>query len=77
MLRLKCSKHKLDKDTVFCLEEDCKERMACVMCIVRDQLHKDHHCIVIKGIIEDNSEELKRLFGNILSQIGDQNGNIK
>ena len=59
----------MKKDQVFCLENDCQDRLICPLCFIRDRQHIDHNYIVIKGFQETNLSELTNIFRTTVSEI--------
>ena len=62
MQSLKCDKHKINNNFVFCLEEGCADRLACKKCIVLDKKHTNHNVVMIKFFIKNDEDEIKRIF---------------
>jgi len=52
----------MKKDFVFCLDSDCDDRLVCVNCYVLDKKHDRHRVIILKSFIDDNEDEIKRIF---------------
>jgi len=49
---MKCNRHELKRDYLFCLDDGCKSRLGCIECQVVDEQHKGHRYIVIKELGE-------------------------
>ena len=61
---LDCQKHQMKKDFVFCLDSDCDDRLVCVQCFVLDQKHIGHRLIILKPFMDDNENEINRIFSD-------------
>ena len=59
----KCEKHKLDKNFLFCLEQDCHDRLACKKCNVLDNQHCNHRFVMVDYFMDNDQDELERIFG--------------
>jgi len=75
MQALECQKHQIKKDFVFCLESDCDDRLVCMKCYVLDQKHDDHKVIMLKPFMNDDENEINRIFGDQYLQSIKQNMN--
>jgi len=54
----------MKKDFVFCLDSDCDDRLVCVNCYVLDKKHNDHTLIILKSFMDDNENEINRIFSH-------------
>jgi len=62
MQGIDCENHQLKKDFVFCLEPGCNDRLVCKKCYVLDRKHDRHKFIMIEYLMENDENELKRIF---------------
>jgi len=72
---LDCQKHQLKKDSVFCLDSDCYDRLVCMMCYVLDKEHDNHRVIMLKPFMYDDENEVNRIFNHEYLQNIQQNMN--
>jgi len=49
---LECSKHKIKKDYLFCLESGCSNRLTCKKCYEQDHQHLNHDSVFIDGFMK-------------------------
>ena len=59
-----CKKHngKL-RDFVFCMKEECLERLTCRMCFTLDRIHQGHHIFMIEDELNTkDTKYLQRIF---------------
>ena len=75
MQALNCEKHQLKKDFVFCLESDCHDRLVCMKCYVLDQKHNGHRFVMLKFFMDDDQNEINRIFSHEYLQNIKQNMN--
>ena len=69
---MKCQRHNIEKDFLFCLESRCDDRFACIECHVSDESHKGHKFIVIKEFMKNDEQELKKIFDETYLKIMNQ-----
>jgi len=62
MESLKCEKHKISKNFVFCLEKGCEDGLACKKCCILDKKHTDHNVVMVEFFMENDEDEIKRIF---------------
>ncbi len=58
----------MKRDYLFCLENECEERLCCIECYVKDNLHKNHRCIILKDFMQSEESELARVFNQTFIQ---------
>ena len=49
---------------MFCLESDCDDRLVCVNCFGLDKKHNDHRVIMLKPFMDDDQDEINRIFSD-------------
>ena len=69
MESLNCEKHKISKNFVFCLEKGCHDGLACEKCYALDKKHIDHKFVMIKYFMDNDEDEIKRIFDEEYIQI--------
>ena len=57
-----CEIHQIKKDYLFCLEQNCEDRLCCIECYAKENLHKEHRCIILKDFLRSEESELGRVF---------------
>lgn len=60
---LKCKKHRLSKDFIFCLDKGCDDRLVCKKCHVLDEKHSGHNFVMVEFFMQNDEDEFKRIFG--------------
>jgi len=77
---MRCSKHNEVKKYLFCLENECVDRLECELCIVQDKKHHEHKFILIGRMMDENCDtEMKKLFGDTYDEMveNDEQKNVE
>jgi len=62
-MNCKCDSYK--ENEIFCIEEDCNQRLVCLGCFIRKRNHQGHKYILINDFVEGKEQEMKTIFGDL------------
>ena len=68
-----CDRHNMKRDGLFCLNDECDDRLECIECW--NDKHRDHKYIMINEFMMNSESEMNRILNRTYDEVMKQNGN--